>query len=263
MTQIWKRGIALLVAAVLALCLLGAIPGTAPEAQAASASHMKSLNLKWDLKKNKAVAFKTSWPGAGFQSMTATIKNYKVTKASKKGYKKLTLTVVFNNKFNPSSKQLKAMSNTVGDWNLTWGTAWLTAVDYTTGKCLEAKNKHGVTVKFGNWKIEGGKKFKNIENGTIQVYKKATCKVTITYPTNYKGLCIGIGGDNDHYGSYVEDNYNDSDFIPKDKEGLFWTGKAPFGKTSLYDWKLKYRSDLGKSQFYAKSKTNSHWMRVK
>lgn len=269
MTQIWKRGIALLVAAALALCMLGAIPGTAPKAQAAGGSHMKSLNLKWDLKKNKAVKIKTSWPGAGFQDMTATLKNYKVTKAAKKGYKKLTFTAVFNNKFtNPTRKQIKAMSDWEGDYNVTWGEMWVAVVDYKTGKCLEAKNDKNVTVKYGQWKFADGKKFKHWSGFTIQAFKKASVKVTVTYPASYRNLCIGVGGDNTHFGSNKDLSYDYIQNDCADKEGLFWAGKAPFGKTSLYNWKLTYK-DVGPKVFkisdlyYTKSKTNSHWMRVK
>lgn len=259
MTQIWKRSVVLLVAAALALGMVGLLPGTSQQAQAATKSHMKSLNLKWDLKKNKTVNFKTSYPGAGFQSVSATVKSLKITKSNKKGYKKATITVVFKDKFKPPKKQIKAMKYFDGDWNVTWGNAWLAVVDYETGKTFDNSKEKNVAVKYGNWKHSGGTTFKHPDGQTIIAGAKWTIKVTITYPANYKNLCIGVGGDNTHYGSYTADDASWS----KDKEGLFWNGKAPFGKTSLYDWKLHYRTDLDKEDFYTKSKINSHWMRIK
>lgn len=50
-------------------------------------------------------------------------------------------------------------------------------------------------------------------------------KVKVTYPKDYKGLCIGIGGS-----AALQNTANDT---------KFWKGKAAFGKTSYYSKKDK------------------------
>jgi hypothetical protein len=49
--------------------------------------------------------------------------------------------------------------------------------------------------------------------------------VKVTYPKDYRGLCIGIGGS-----TALQDTANDT---------KFWNGKAAFGKTSYYSKKDK------------------------
>ncbi len=252
-----------------------ALPATAEKAHAATKPHMKSLGLKWDLKKNRTVKFKTSWPGAGkggytgYEGMTATIKNWKVSKAQKKGYKKATFTLVFNNRFSPTKKQIRGMKDWSGNWNDgAFGYIWYAVVDYNTGKSLEVPNDKGVTVKSGKWRFTGGKKYKSDLWSSVHVYKKATVKVTITYPSKYKGLCIGVGGNNVPYSTlrYYQNGVLADDYGRHDKVDYFWDGKAPFGKTSLYNWKLAnktWAAGYNKNSCYTKSKANSHWMRLK
>lgn len=261
MRKVLKKSACLLTAVALSATMV-ALPAAAEEAHAAEKPHMKKIGVKFDLKKNKAATFKTSWPGAGFKKMTATVRNLKITNAKKKGYKKATFTVVMRNKFSPTKKQIKAMRNWDGDWNITWGNCWVAIVDYATGRQLVDGNKQNVTVRYGKWKFTGDKTYKNKWGGSVHLFKTASVKVTVTYPSNYKNLCIGVGGDNTHHGTYGVDQLREDPSIPN-KVDLFWVGEAPFGKTELYNWKLMYDSYLSKSNFYTKSKTNSHWMRIK
>lgn len=235
MTQVWKRGISLLVAAALALCMLGAIPGTAPEAQAASGSHMKSLNLKWDLKKNKAVKCTEPFAAIGKKPVTVKIKNYKVTQAKKKGYKKLTFTVEWKRSWTPTKTQVhKAVNSSYREeTGSVGGGYWYAITDYATGIDLETPNKLDVTVKAGEFKFSNYKKVTDSDDCWWRLPRTCTKKVIVTYPADYKGLCIGVGG------------YNLKNSTKTDE--AFWNGEKPFGKTS----------------YYKKGKTNSHWMRVK
>ena len=57
--------------------------------------------------------------------------------------------------------------------------------------------------------------------------------MTVTYPEDYKDLCVGVGG------------YNQIKETKADKK----LGKKGY--------------PFGKSSFYKKGKTNSHWMRIK
>ena len=260
MATVWKKSVAFLVAAVVALGMMGVVPGTAPEAHAASKPHMKAIKVKWDLKKNKTVKLKTAWPGFDYQDMKITIKNYKVKKAKKKGYKQVSFTVVQTQNFAPTKKMMNAASKFEYVPSTLWG-CWNTAVvDYSTGKCLEAKNNKHVTVKYGKVKRTGVKKYTSKSGFWLKIPKRATQKVTITYPASYKGLCFGVFGESDILGG---------DMLAKN---LFWKGKRAFGKTPYYDSDLAegyiggfYDSDgnLIDGITYPKSKSNSHWMRIK
>ena len=85
-------------------------PAMADEAQAAPKKpYMKTLKLKWNLKKNKAMKFTSRFVSVGKKPMTMTIKNVKVSKAKKKGYKKLTFTVVNKAAWKPTKKQVHKM----------------------------------------------------------------------------------------------------------------------------------------------------------
>ena len=77
---------------------------------AAAKADMEKANVMWDLKNNKALKFKTTWVGIGVRTHTVKMTNYKVTKASKEGYKKCTFTLTFNRKINPTKEQVDKMA---------------------------------------------------------------------------------------------------------------------------------------------------------
>lgn len=208
-------------------------PAMADEAQAAPKKpYMKTLKLKWNLKKNKAMKFTSRFVSVGKKPMTMTIKNVKVSKAKKKGYKKLTFTVVNKAAWKPTKKQVHKMvkSRLCRETGSVGGYHWWTVADYDTGLCLEGLNKLGVTVKSA--KKTSTKRIKD-NDGCSVFFRDGVTKVTVTYPEDYKGLCIGVGGHNIVEGTKADD--------------LFFEGKRAFGKTS----------------YYKHGKTNSHWMRIK
>lgn len=215
---------------VLAVALLLGVLAVPPQdAQAAGKSHMKSLKLNWDLKKNKAVKYTTSAEVFKKVSGKAKITNYKV-KSAGKGYKQLSFNVTFRDDkikiSNAQWKELRRMNR-----GLKYGTYWISVADYDTGLSLERKNKFGVKVRSSRWKTINAHTYRN-GNDTFYV-DGARSKVTITYPEDYDGLCIGVGGQN-----RIGDTRADSSY---------WSGKTKFGKTS----------------FYKTGKKNSHWMRIR
>lgn len=226
MKKTLKKAVCASMAAVLALGLTVS-PALADEAQAAAKKpYMKALKLKWDLKKNKTVKITEPWAVIGKKPATATVKNMKITKAKKKGYKKLTFTVVYKRTWTPTKSEVHEMVDKVT--GIPGGGLYVAALDYRTG--LNGKD---VTVKFGEWKWSNYKRVTDSHGCSFRLPRTAKIKVTVTYPEKYKNLCIGVGG------------YNQ---LTQTKADLRIGEKGyPFGKAS----------------YYKKGKANSHWMRVK
>lgn len=167
--------------------------------------HMKGLAVKWDLKNNKKVTYETAFSGNWhlqfFKSGKLTLKNYKKTSASKKGYKKVSFDIVFNRPASYTKKQIDYILDDywdeldAGNKNPSLGNNfYVSGVDYETGESLEAKNKHHVTMKFGKWKWTNTKKFLGTGSNWITYSQTAAVHCTVTYPKNYKNLCIVAGG---------------------------------------------------------------------
>lgn len=226
-----KRVKAVMLVCALVLGILYA-PGQAGFAKAASKPHMKSLKINWDLQKNKTIPFTTVIAGVGKKTFGAKISNYKITNA-KNGYKKLTFTVTYTNIWKPTKEEVHKAANSVYVLeNDSVGAGYYCAVvDYNTGYSLGPDNDLGVTVHAGGWKTLNSRTYKDDHGCWVEFYK-TRIKMTVIYPKDYKGLCIGVGGYN-QLGDSGADN-------------LFWMGKKPFGK----------------SNYYKKGKASSHFMRV-
>ncbi|MCI8363924.1 MAG: hypothetical protein HFG34_03095 [Eubacterium sp.] len=213
--------------------LLASILANSGQTAQAATSNLSDLGLKWDLKKNKSVICKTTWGKNIRLKMSAKLTKYKVTDANKAGYKKLTFTV----KFKHMEKLTKSQVNKILRYYLktgnTGGSLYYVVADYDSGMCLEEKNDKNVTVK-SKWKW--GKKQNFYGSGKYRSsyvhYRNGRCEVSVVYPEDYSGLCIGFGA------------YNGSAATKADE--AFEEGKKSFGKTS----------------HYKKGKTNSHWMKV-
>lgn len=191
MKKIAKKLVSLLLAASVVLLALPA------QMQAAEKPYMKRLNVSWDLKPGKEITYQSYWAGLGYRDASVVLKNYKITDASKNGYKKLSFTVVFNpNLKDFTSQELHAMIKS--EMNTTYGSLggwwYCTMVDYTTGKSLEVKNNKNVTTKFSAWKKSDKKVFSDSDGCSMNLYKTIKATVTVTYPADYKGLCLAVGG---------------------------------------------------------------------
>ena len=221
MKSVMKRVKAAVLVCALFMGLLYA-PGQMNSVEAAK-PYMKKLQVKWDVKNNKSITTTTLYKGIGWKNVAAKISNLKVTKANKEGYKKLTCTLKMDGSKLTASEVHKTAHAGIG------AGCYYAIVDYNTGYSLETKNKFGVTVKA---KDQYKGKIYRDKDGCWVEQAGMSVKLTITYPENYKGLCIGFGG------------FNALNETKADQK--FWKGKKPFGATT----------------YYTKNKKNTHFMRV-
>lgn len=197
-----------------------------PVSVQAQTAYMKKMNISWDLKPDRKVKFQSYWAGIGYKDGLVTLKDYKITDAEEEGYRHLTFTVVFENSkegFRPSEVHDLLQSDIWEKYEDTGGYYNVTLVDYTTGRCLEnTSNGKDVTVEISDAVQTGEKKYKDSDGCSLVCYKKTTWKAAVTYPKDYKGLCIVVGGANK--------NVFDSDF---DYDG-YYAGDVKFGKSVFY-----------------------------
>lgn len=209
------------------------------QVEAASKPYMKTVNVKWDLKKDKTITYKSKYAGLGMMKQKVKITGYKIKNAKKKGYKELTFTVNYLRRLNLSKRQVHKCAKSqkyqsiVINQEPDGGLYFVTAVDYGTGKCLDVHNDKGVTVKKGVICHKAGKIYRDRDGCSVYISTKVTRKMKVTYPKKYKGLCIGVGGSRS-----IEQTPDDTAFL---------FGNVAFGKTSYY----------GK-----KDKSVAHFMRV-
>ncbi|WP_217952671.1 hypothetical protein [Adlercreutzia caecimuris] len=242
MKKMLKKSACLLTAVALSATMV-ALPAAAEETHAAEKPYMKTLKLKWDLKKNKAVKSKEKIKYVGTKTVKVTVKNLKTT-TLKNGKKKTTFTLVYTRdkrNFKPSKKQIHKIVNSRYE---SWAGGFAYAlVDYETGIDLEkdaaAAKELGVKVKATDVKWAKAKKHKDQHGCWASLSTKGTAKVTVTYPAEYKGLCLGVWANN-----YIAEDLSYNSTLANER---FWNGEKPFGKTT----------------YYKKGKTNSHWMRIK
>lgn len=222
---------ALLTATVIAGSILA--PGQASYVEAASKAYMKTAYVKWDLKKNKTISYKTRLDRIGTKKSNIKITKYKIKNSKKKGYKELTYTV--RAYYTPlTAKDVHKLPSGIYTGPII--NCYTAVVDYNTGKALTKGNKQKVTVKYSGWKLtcdNNRKVYRDSDGCIVEQGKYSDITVKVTYPKNYKGLCIGVGGH-----TSVNDTKNDT---------KFWNGKAVFGKTAYYN---------------KKDKSYAHFMRV-
>ena len=182
-----------LVAVLLTFAVLLASFAWAVPVNAETTADMQKANVKWDLKNNKTLKFKTTWSAVGVKTHTVRMTKFKVKKAKQAGYKQCTFTLTFKRDIKPNNDQITEMGELSSEGCSFGGNGYFTVVDYTTGESLEAPNDKGVTVK-SKWKYSKYTKKKAKNGAWIRFAKVSTVKVTILYPSTYKDLAIGAGG---------------------------------------------------------------------
>lgn len=210
--------------------------GSGGSAEGMEEKSMKDIKVQWDLKADKEIPISYVYAGVGKKKASVKITNYKVVNDKKKGYKKLTFTFNYTRKWTPTAKDVHKILNCdeIQQYQTMGGEYYYGIVDYKTGYDLEQHNDLKVKVKAGKWKSTGTKKYTDSDGCWVSLPKKSSCKVTVTYPKDYDGLCIFVSGSN----SLDTYTYEDA---------AFWNGMYAFNATSLY----------------IDGKKNSHWMRVK
>lgn len=231
MTKRMNRcSVLILAAAMLLTCIAFASP-----VNAASKADLKKANVKWDLKNNKTLKYKSAWTAIGVKKHTVKMTKFKVKDAETEGYKQCSFTLTFNRKINPNKSQVKKMGAKMDRIGTFGGNMYFTVADYTTGKSLEAEDNDKDVKVTSSWKYTKWKKFKGKGGSWISYARKTTVKVTITYPEDYKDLAIGVGGYPTVFSTDILDPY--------------WSGEKSFSST--------------KKMYSKKDKSFAHFMRVK
>ena len=240
-------------AIVLALTMLLTCFAYAMPVNAASTANLKQANVKWDLKNNKKVKFKTKWSAIGTKTHTVKLSNFKVKNAKKKGYKQCTYTLTYYRNLNLSKKQRnKIVHFAMGDGEFIspGGDFWYAVVDYKTGMVLKKGNKHNVKVTSSKWKTSDWKEVKSTDGMSFNYAKKCSIDIKIIYPKKYKNLAIGAGGFTEapHWVTEVSGG-SAAGWVETPNADKFAKGKQSFYDTKLY-WS-------------AKDKRYAHFKRVK
>ena len=212
--------IALTIAAIMTLGF-GAV-----QAQAASKTIKDIKGIKWDLVPDKTITYETVYAAVGAKKKIVKMTNFTKGNAEKAGYKEVKFELTFSYKWKPSKNQVhKICKSKDGLKDRIGGRQYYAIVDYNTGKNLEVKNPYNVTVSAAQFKEEKTKFVKD-KDGCKVPLKTVSRIITITYPEDYDGLCIGVGGIKTTYG--------------KKTELKFWEGKKTlFDATALYSTKYK------------------------
>jgi hypothetical protein len=172
-----------------------------------------------------------------------------VTKANKTGYKKLTFDLVFDRPVSFTKSQVDAILDTYWAWEYLENSMYYSVVDYDTGEGLENKNTKNVTVKASKWKWTNTKKSYGTGDNWVQFSRDGSVSVTVTYPSDYKNLCIVAGG-------YSSDGGDNAYVSAGD---AFFSGKTTF----LYASNLYYGKDVAGKKKLSTHKKVCHAIRVK
>lgn len=266
-----ERRISKRIAIVLALAVFLTSFAFAAPVDAVSTPDMKKANVKWDLKNNKTLKFKTKWTAMGAQTHKVKMTKFKIKKAKKKGYKQCTFTLTYKRSISPTDEQVEKMammSSDLKDLGLSsegssfGGGFYFAVVDYKTGKSLQAKNSKKVKVTSSDWQYSDYVQLTSQDGMWIRYPRKATVKVKIVYPKKYKNLAIGVGG----YTLAPEYVYVTS----TPAEGLEGTGVGAAGVSIEYKTVNLKQFWAGKKAFSKepalnspKSKKYAHFMRIK
>lgn len=216
------RGICLLLVMML---LAGALSvmGGASKASAAEKKLMDKLKINWDLKEGKTytAVCNDKLTSVDGNKLGFTLTNLK-KEDLKNGRKKVSFSINFsqpNYKF--SNQKIHNMAN-YGDDIKVFGDNYFTVIDKATGLSLEGDNDLGVKVANSGWKNYGQYEKQYDNDGCSSLcWKNTAVKVVITYPADYKDLCVGVGN-------------TISTPKWKDKNAAFWDGKKSFDKTTMY-----------------------------
>ncbi len=189
----------------------------------AAKNYMKKQNVSWDLKKGKTLQMKTYYAGVGFVDDKAKVMQYKVTKSSIPGYKKLTMKVKFMKAWKPAAYQVDKMVNSkyCQTTGYVGGVPWVHVLDYNTGRSLWKDRRFVINAEWNNL---SQKYYYGISGRNYVRFTPQICTLTVQYPTYYKGLCVGISGST---------STNDA------KDDAFTNGQIPFGKSRCVSKKYK------------------------
>ena len=180
---------------------------------------MEKAVVSWDLKGDEMLntAFFFTGMDEPLPSQTG-INDFTIRKLDD-GRMEMTFTYKTIIDFVPTEEQTKKIGKSArkGKIGGIWGYC---IVDYTTGLDLEEKNNLGVECTNNDWIFEDENKFTASDGSWIRFNKNHSSTVTVTWPADYKDLCVGIFGCSSAFGGKKND--------------AFWKGKVPFYETDYY-----------------------------
>lgn len=184
-------------------------------ALASKEPYMKSSKVRWNLKPDKTITFKTYYSGYGYMDVKATVKDFVIKNAKKKGYKKLSFYIDYQlPQLKLTKKQIKKIFDARNQLLYMW-----TILDYKTGTSLEVENDFGVKVSYKPWEYSEDTYMYSVDSDTKIGYAKSAKKeVSVIYPEDFDRMCLMIGGSTD----------------PSYEGSLFWDGDIPLRKTPFY-----------------------------
>jgi len=191
--------------------------------QAKGKPYMKGVDVRWNLKPDKEVSFTTNYRGYKYITIKAKVKDFKIEASDKEGYNQLSCKLVYTfPKFKLSKKQVDKIISIEGGFNFMF-----TVLDYDTGLSLEGANDKDVTLESGGLQHSDDRYTCAGSNGNeIQLIKSASVDIKVTYPKDYKGLCLMVGG------------------ATKEPDSAFFEGAFPLKKSSYYKKGMKNLSSL-------------------
>lgn len=179
---------------------------------------MKTLGLKWDLKEGKWVKIRINFAGNVWQEAKATIKDVKLKDAKKKGYKKLSYTIVVKREKLTPSQVHKIGSAPVN--KITYEFALDTPLYDIDGYEIDADNDSDIKRKDKDtWSKLS--KYKDSDGCWVKISDTFKAKRTVVYPAkDYKKICIGICGNGSYKAADNDDNFWEMPVYKKDKKNI-------------------------------------------
>ncbi|MBR1628406.1 MAG: hypothetical protein IJ679_03950 [Lachnospiraceae bacterium] len=185
----------------------------------AANSYMQKTGVKWGIRAGKSYTFPAYYNGiSATKPIEWTISRPRISKPNKNGYRRMifTMNMVNLSDFTQEETDIICQQEEFGG-----GYAWF-LVDENTGKSLEAKNKFGVScrVKVLDQRAIDGY-LNSDESITFYPERRFKARVTLTYPEDYEGLCLGVG-------TYKHmTSFSSSD-------AKFFNGKIPLNKSTMF-----------------------------
>lgn len=181
---------------------------------------MEKAGVSWDLESDKSVPSVTYF--TGYETPIGLQLSINDVAIRKLDDGRVEMTFTFKKTYEPfelTDVQIWKIVNSAPKGNF-GGYFGFCIADYTTGLDLEGKNSLGVECTGGEWIYDGEKKYTASDGAWITPYYNATKTETVTWPSDYKDLCIGIFGHNNALYSKNDD--------------AFWKGKIPYHESDYY-----------------------------
>ena len=203
---------------VISILLLCALVCALSAAQAATAN-MKKAKVSWNLTPGKNFTCYTLYGGL---DRAVPIKG-KITEYAMRSLNDTEAQIFFRlrmtNAFEPTDEEIHTLVNNMSGDTI-GGIYTFCFTDYKTGLCLEGDNDLGVKVDRKEITLNK-EKYTAADGYWIRINKEIEYELTVTFPKDYDGLCVGVLGRGTPFKS--------------DADNAFWEGKAAFSETGYWD----------------------------